>query len=102
LASAPFAASAAGYDELQRWAQSAAAGHELVFGVEGVGSWGAGLRQHLQHGGHAVDLHAGKSTTPSTRSHHPRQHQPETRAYLNRRIAEAKAKREALRALKRH
>jgi len=65
-----FAASAAGYAELQRWAESTAAGHELVFGVEGVGSWGAGLRQHLQHGGHAVveverprrrDRRAGKS-----------------------------------------
>jgi transposase len=65
-----FAASAAGYAEMQRWAQSTAAGHELVFGVEGVGSWGAGLRQHLQHGGHAVveverprrrDRRAGKS-----------------------------------------
>jgi hypothetical protein len=27
---------------------------EFVFGVEGVGSWGAGLRQHLRHGGHTV------------------------------------------------
>src|SRR6266545_4908969 len=65
-----FAASAAGYAELQRWAENTAAGHELAFGVEGVGSWGAGLRQHLQHGGHAVveverprrrDRRAGKS-----------------------------------------
>lgn len=29
-------------------------------------------------------------------------HQPETRAYLDRRVAEGKTKREALRALKRH
>jgi hypothetical protein len=65
-----FAASAAGYDELRRWAERTAAGHELVFGVEGVGSWGAGLRQHLQHRGHTVveverprrrDRRAGKS-----------------------------------------
>jgi hypothetical protein len=26
----------------------------LVFGIEGAGSWGAGLCQHLQHAGHAV------------------------------------------------
>jgi glycerol-3-phosphate dehydrogenase len=25
-----------------------------VFGIEGAGSWGAGLCQHLQHAGHAV------------------------------------------------
>ena len=29
-------------------------------------------------------------------------HQPETRAYLDRRISEGKTKREAMRALKRH
>jgi len=65
-----FAASAVGYAELRRWAESTATGHKLVFGVEGVGSWGAGLCQHLQHSGHAVveverprrrDRRAGKS-----------------------------------------
>jgi transposase len=46
-----FAASAAGYHELQRWAERA---DELVFGVEGAGSWAAGLCQHLQETGHTV------------------------------------------------
>jgi len=49
-----FAASAAGYAELQRWAERLSDGQQLVFGVEGAGSWGAGLRQHLQHAGHTV------------------------------------------------
>ena len=44
-----------------------------------------------------------RSTTRSTRSRVIRaKHQPETRAYLDRRISEGKTKREALRALKRH
>jgi transposase len=44
-----------------------------------------------------------KPTTRSTRSRIIRaKHQPETRAYLDRRIREGKTKREALRSLKRH
>jgi transposase len=49
-----FTATAAGYADLQRWAESHGDPDELVFGVEGAGSWGAGLCEHLQHAGHAV------------------------------------------------
>jgi len=49
-----FAATAAGYAELQRWAERQGDLDGLVFGIEGAGSWGAGLCQHLQHAGHAV------------------------------------------------
>ena len=65
-----FPATAAGYAALQRWAEGLVGSEQLVFGVEGAGSWGAGLCQHLQHGGHAVveverprrkDRRAGKS-----------------------------------------
>jgi transposase len=70
LAELTIAATAAGYAELQRWAEQLADTHELVFGIEGAGSWGAGLCQHLQRAGHAVleverprraDRRAGKS-----------------------------------------
>jgi transposase len=49
-----FAASATGYAELQRWAEGLGTQQRLVFGVEGAGSWGAGLCEHLQHAGHSV------------------------------------------------
>lgn len=49
-----FPATAAGYGDLQRWAESHGDPDELVFGIEGAGSWGAGLCEHLQHAGHAV------------------------------------------------
>ena len=49
-----FAATAAGYGDLRRWAESRGNPDELVFGIEGAGSWGAGLCQHLQHAGHVV------------------------------------------------
>ena len=62
---------AAGYDELERWADGLAAdGQELVFGIEGTGSYGAGLCEHLQNAGRSVveverprrrDRRAGKS-----------------------------------------
>ena len=63
-------ASAAGYRELQDWAEALAGTAELVFAIEGAGSWGAGLCEHLQHVGHRVleverprrrDRRAGKS-----------------------------------------
>lgn len=65
-----FPATAAGYAALQRSAERLVGSEQLVFGVEGVGSWGAGLCQHLQHAGHTVveverarrkDRRAGKS-----------------------------------------
>jgi transposase len=65
-----FSATAAGYGELQQWAERLASAKELVFGIEGVGSWGAGLCEHLEHAGHLVveverprrrDRAAGKS-----------------------------------------
>jgi transposase len=50
-----FAATAAGYVELQRWAEGLdEEQHRLVFGIEGAGSWGAGLCEHLQRAAHAV------------------------------------------------
>ena len=44
----------AGYIELEHWVSCGRSGDELVFGIEGAGSWGAGLCQHLQHAGHTV------------------------------------------------
>jgi transposase len=70
LAELTIAATAAGYAELQCWAEQLADTSELVFGIEGAGSWGAGLCQHLQRAGHTVfeverprraDRRAGKS-----------------------------------------
>lgn len=64
-------AGAAGYRKLERWADGLAAdGQELVFGIEGTGSYGAGLCEHLQRTGYTVaeverprrrDRRAGKS-----------------------------------------
>lgn len=54
LAELVFAATTAGYQELQHWAERLAAGRELVFGIEGAGSWGAGLGEHLLHEGHTA------------------------------------------------
>ena len=48
------AASAAGYAELQQWAEVLDKQRRLVFGIEGAGSWGAGLCEHLQRAGHSV------------------------------------------------
>ena len=42
----------AGYTELERWA--AGLGLVQAFGVEGTGSYGAGLARHLRAAGHAV------------------------------------------------
>ena len=40
---------AAGDGELERWARGIATdGQQIVFGLEGAGSWGAGLCEHLQ------------------------------------------------------
>ncbi len=47
--------SAAGYRELERWATGlSAGGRQLCFGIEGTGSYGAGLCEHLQGAGHSV------------------------------------------------
>src|SRR4051794_35089382 len=54
LGESAFAATAAGYADLRGWAESHGNAHELVFGIEGAGSWGAGLCRHLQQAGHAV------------------------------------------------
>jgi transposase len=65
-----FPASIAGYAQLQRWAEELSSGRPLVFGIEGAGSWGSGLCQHLDRVGHSVaeverprrkDQRAGKS-----------------------------------------
>lgn len=64
------AADAAGYAELQLWAERIGGSEEIVFGVEGAGSYGAGLCRYLQQAGHSVveverprrsDRRAGKS-----------------------------------------
>jgi hypothetical protein len=52
LAELSVPATSVGYAELQHWAEPLANADELVFGLEGVGSWGAGLFQHLQRTGH--------------------------------------------------
>lgn len=49
-----FKATTAGYLELQRWAEHLVGTQQLAFGIEGAGSWGAGLCQHLQQARHAV------------------------------------------------
>ena len=49
-----FAASAAGYVELQHWAEGLGEDQRLVFGIEGAGSWGAGLCEHLHGADHIV------------------------------------------------
>lgn len=64
-------ASASGYRELEAWAVGLAPGaRQPCFGIEGTGSYGAGLREHLQGAGHSVveverpcrrDRRAGKS-----------------------------------------
>ncbi len=54
LAELSFAASAAGYLELRRWAEDLAGAQQLAFGIEGAGSWGAGLCESLQSVGHSV------------------------------------------------
>lgn len=49
-------ASISGYSQLAGWAQNLAtsAKDELVFGVEGTGSWGAGLVEHLRETGDVI------------------------------------------------
>ena len=48
-------ADAAGYRKLERWAAGLAADEQqLVFGIEGAGSYGAGLCEQLQRSSHAV------------------------------------------------
>ena len=70
LAELVFPATPAGYAELQGWAEQLATGREFVFGVEGAGSWGAGLCEYLLQARHVVleverprrrDRRAGKS-----------------------------------------
>ena len=47
-------ASATGYRKLEHWAAGLAAGERLCFGIEGAGSYGAGLCEHLQGAGRSV------------------------------------------------
>jgi transposase len=54
LAEVTVATSAAGYAQLHQWAEQLGDPRELVFGIEGAGSWGAGLCQYLQHAGRSV------------------------------------------------
>jgi transposase len=54
LGEVEFAATATGYAQLRQWAERQDDLGELVFGIEGAGSWGAGLCQALQRAGHHV------------------------------------------------
>jgi transposase len=68
-------ANSAGYRQLERWATDL--GPVAVFGLEGTGSYGAGLARHLADHGHqvvevnrpdrATRYRVGKKATPSTR-----------------------------------
>jgi transposase len=49
-----FSATAVGCGEPPQWAEQLANTEELAFGIEGVGSWGAGLCEYLEHAGHLV------------------------------------------------
>ncbi len=51
-----------GYDQLHSWA--AGLGHVSAFGVEGTGSYGAGLTRHLSHHGiHIIEVNRPDRTT---------------------------------------
>jgi transposase len=52
VATGQFCAAGAGYVELEAWAKGF--GPIDRFGIEGTGSWGAGLTRHLQDAGHEV------------------------------------------------
>lgn len=52
LATAEFPTTTAGYDQLSRWATDH--GEIGIVGIEGTGSWGAGLSRHLQRHGVSV------------------------------------------------
>lgn len=52
LGTAEFPTTAAGYDQLSRWAANH--GEIGIVGIEGTGSWGAGLSRHLSRHGVAV------------------------------------------------
>jgi hypothetical protein len=55
LGETSIAASLAGYRELDAWVSTLeGASAELLFGIEGAGSWGAGLCEYLQAQGRAV------------------------------------------------
>jgi transposase len=47
-------ADSAGYGELERWAAGLVQDDQVVFGIEGAGSWGAGLCESLQAAGREV------------------------------------------------
>jgi hypothetical protein len=66
-------ACAAGYLELELWALALAEdGQQLVFGIEGAGSWGAGLCEHLQLAGCSV-LEVDRSRSGSFQTTQPLQ-----------------------------
>lgn len=52
LAETTIPADTAGYQQLQRWATGL--GTKITFGVEGTGSYGAGLASYLRRHGHRV------------------------------------------------
>ena len=75
LAELVFAATAAGYGELQRWAEALAAGRELVFGMEGAAvgapdcasTWCAPGTRCWRWSDLAVEIGGRGSRTASTR-----------------------------------
>jgi hypothetical protein len=74
-----FAATAAGYLELQRWAESLSDAQQLTFGIEDAGSWGADFANTCKEpvmplsrsSVHVDESAEGGSLTVSTRSQQP-------------------------------
>ncbi len=61
-----FATTPSGYAQLEQWATTL--GTIAAFGVEGTGSWGAGLVRHLRAGGHQV-LEVNRADRSARRQH---------------------------------
>ena len=88
-AGAEFAASRADYRHLLSWVGSFGVVDKA--GLEGTGSYGAGLQRYLQ--AHAVTV---------IEVSRPNRHERPTRDYIARRLAEGKTKNEIMRCLKRY
>jgi transposase len=74
LDTASFAATARGYKNLTGWVTSF--GEVLAIGVEGTGSWGAGLARHLRARGlNVIEVNKAEPSQPAT----PRHDRPDRR-----------------------
>ncbi|ALE76856.1 hypothetical protein FRP1_29170 (plasmid) [Pseudonocardia sp. EC080625-04] len=102
-----------GYTELRDWAHGLAGDKDdvpVVFGIEGTGSYGAGLASFLRRTGHQViEVNRGDRSVrrQANAALHwilvvrMRFHEP-TIAYVERRTREGRTTKEILRCLKRH